>query len=99
MVDPEMEEGPGRKDSGPKDGRAPASWVKTEILECELWNAIAEDFAPPLDEGVEYDDEDEFLDPEEEFADEDEMRNSVFRQLADLRPNLADLLSATNRGD
>jgi hypothetical protein len=67
--------------------------VRTEILECELWNAIAEDFSRPLDEVTDYDDEEDSLLLEDEFADEEELRSNLFRQLADLRPALGALLS------
>lgn len=93
MDDAEDREEVGRNRSGPPDGRRPAAWVRTEELECELWNAIAEDFSRPLDEVADCDGEEDCLPVEDEFADEEELRDSLFRQLADLRPELGDLLS------
>ena len=56
-VDPEADQ----ELDTPNDGREPAAWVRTEILECEIWNAIAEDFSRAFDESADYDDE-EFAD-------------------------------------
>lgn len=93
MDDGEEREEAGRNHSGPPNGRGPARWVRTEDLECELWNAIAEDFSQPSDEDAEYDgDEDPAL-LGDDFEDEEELRSSLFRQLADLRPELGALLS------
>jgi hypothetical protein len=58
-----------------------------------LWNAIAEDFSQPFSEVPDYDGEEAPLCVEDEYADEEEFRNSVFRQLSDLRPELGELLS------
>lgn len=93
MDDAEEREEAGRNRSGPPDGRGPAAWVRTEVLECEVWNAIAEDFSRPFDEAADYDDDADPLPLEDEFADEEELRDSLFRQLADLRPELGALLS------
>jgi hypothetical protein len=93
MDDAEEREEAGRNRSGPHDGRGPAAWVSTEVLECEIWNAIAEDFSQPLDADAEYDDDENPLPLEDEFEDEEELRDSLFRQLADLRPELGALLS------
>ncbi len=93
MDDAEEREEAGRNHSGPSDNRVPAAWVRTEELECELWNAIAEDFSPQLDEAADCDGEEDPLPVEDEFADEEELRNSLFRQLSDLRPELGELLS------
>lgn len=67
--------------------------MRTDILECELWNAIAEEFSKPGDELLDYDDEVEPPTPEEDLDDKSELRGSLFRQLADFRPEVADLLS------
>lgn len=75
-------------------GLGPAAWVRTEDLECELWNAIAEEFSRPPDEVTDCDDEEDPLTLDEEYEDEEELRGSMVRQLADLRRDLADLLSA-----
>jgi hypothetical protein len=93
MDDAEEREEEGQNRSGPPDGRRPAAWVSTEVLECEIWNAIAEDFSQPFDSAAEYDDDEDPLPLEDEFADEVELRNSLFRQLSDLRPELGELLS------
>jgi hypothetical protein len=93
MDDAEEREEGGRNHSGPPDERGPASWVRTEILECEIWNAIAEDFSRPFSEVPDYDDEEDPVPLGDEFADEDELRGSLFRQLSDLRPELGALLS------
>lgn len=91
MDNPEEREEVGRIDSG--DERVPATWVRTEDLECELWNAIAEDFSQPFCEVPDHDGEEDSLLFGSDFADEEELRGSVFRQLADLRPGLGELLS------
>lgn len=93
MDDAEEREEEGRNHSGPSDQRVPAAWVRTEELECELWNSIAEDFSRPLDEVPDCDGDEDPLPVEDEYADEEELRNSVFRQLSDLRPELGELLS------
>ena len=93
MDDAEERKEAARSSSGPSGQRGLAAWVRTEDLECELWNAIAEDFSQPFDEAADYDDDEGSLSLEEEFADEGELRDSVFRLLADLRPGLGDLLS------
>lgn len=88
----------GRNHSGPPNGKGLSAWVRTEDLECDLWNAIAEDFSRPLDEEADYDgDEDPAL-LGDEFEDEEELRGSLFRQLADLRPALGELLSGPQGG-
>jgi hypothetical protein len=58
-----------------------------------LWNAIAEDCSQPFDEDADYDGDDDPIILENEFEDEEELRGSLFRQLADLRPELGALLS------
>lgn len=93
MDDGEEREEAGRNRSGPPNGRGPAAWVHTQILECELWNAIAEDCSEPLDENADYDGDDDPVILVDEFEDEDELRSSLFTQLADLRPELGALLS------
>jgi len=97
MDDGEETEGAGRNHAGPPNGKGPAAWVPTEVLECELWNAITEDFSEPLDENAEYDGDDDPVvlgdEFEDDFEDEEELRGSLFRQLADLRPELGALLS------
>lgn len=93
MVNAEGTEMLGRNHSGPNSGREPAAWVRTEILECELWNAIAEEFSKPDDELLDCDDEPDPPTPEDDLDDEAEMRGSLLRQLADLRPELAELFS------
>jgi len=93
MDDAEERKVASRNCSGSPDEKEPAAWVRTEDLECELWNAIAEDFSQPLDEVTDYDDDENPLPPEDEFVDEEELRGIVFRQLADLRPALGALLS------
>jgi hypothetical protein len=93
MDDAEMREEAGWNRSGSHVERGPAAWVCTEVLECELWNAIAEDFSQSLDIVADYDDDGESLTVDEVYVDEAEMRDSLFRQLADLRPELGDLLS------
>ena len=93
MDDAEEREEADRNRSGPPDGRGPAAWVRTEVLECEIWNAIAEDFSRPLDEAADYDDDEDPVLLEDEFEDEEELRDSLFRQLADFRPELGALLS------
>ena len=72
MDDAEEREEAGRNRCGPHDGRGPAAWVRTEDLECELWNAIAEDFSQPLDEAADYDDDEDPVLLEDEFEDEGE---------------------------
>jgi hypothetical protein len=93
MDDGEEREEAGRDHSGPPNGKGPAAWVRTEDLECELWNAIAEDCSGPLDEDADYDGDDDPVILEDEFEEEEELRGSLFRQLADLRPELGALLS------
>jgi hypothetical protein len=93
MDDGEEREEAGRNHPGPPNGKGPARWVRTEDLECELWNAIAEDFSRPLDEDADYDGDDDPAILGDEFEDEEELRGSLFRQLADLRPELGALLS------
>jgi hypothetical protein len=93
MDDGEEREEAGRDHSGPPDETGPARWVHTQILECELWNAIAEDCSQPFDEDADYDGDDDPIILENEFEDEEELRGSLFRQLADLRPELGALLS------
>jgi len=89
----EVREEAGRSHSGPSVERSPAAWVRTEELEIELWNAIAEDFSQTLESVSEYDCDDEPSSLEDEFSDEHELRGIVFRQLADLRPELGDRFS------
>ena len=93
MDDGEEREEAARNYSGPPNGKGPAAWVRTEDLECELWNAIAEDCSRPLDEDADYDGDDEPVILGDDFEDEEELRGSLFRQLADLRPELGALLS------
>ncbi len=50
-------------------------------------------FSQPLDEVADYDDEEDPLPVEDEYADQEELRDSLFRQLADLRPEVGELLS------
>lgn len=83
----------GRNHSGPPKGKGPAAWVRTEDLECDLWNAIAEDFSRPLDEEADYEGDEDPVLLGDDFEDEEELRGSLFRQLADLRPELGALLS------
>lgn len=83
----------GRNHSGPPNGGSPAHWVHTQILECELWNAIAEDCSQSFDDDADYDGDDDPATLEDEYEDEEELRGSLFRQLADLRPELGALLS------
>ncbi len=74
--------------------QGPADWVSTDNLECEVWNAIADDCATTCDE-VDVGSYDEIGEPssvEDEFADEAEERGCLFRQLTRLRPHLAELL-------
>jgi hypothetical protein len=59
--------------------KCPAAWVRTEDLECELWNAIAEDFSQPLDEVTDYDDDEDLVLLGDEFEDEEELRGSLLR--------------------
>jgi len=94
MDNAEVSEETGRNYASPPDEIGPAAWVRTEDLECEPWNAIAEEFSRPTDEVTDCDDEEDPLTLDEEYEDEEELRCSLFRQLADLRPDLADLLSA-----
>lgn len=93
MDDGEDREEAARNHSGPLNERGPARWVHTQILECELWNAIAEDCSGPLDEDADYDGDDDPGILVDEFEDEEELRGSLFRQLAHLRPELGALLS------
>jgi hypothetical protein len=93
MDDGEEKEKAARNQSGPPNEIGPATWVSTEVLECELWNAIAEDFSEPLDEDAEYDGDDDPVVLGDELEDKEELRGSLFRQLADLRPELGALLS------
>jgi hypothetical protein len=93
MDDAEEREEAGRNHPDPSDQRVPAAWVRTEELECELWNAIAEDFSQPLDEIADCDGDEDPTVLGDEFADEEELRDSLFRQLAELRPELGALLS------
>lgn len=83
----------GRSHSGPSVERGPAAWVRTEELEIELWNAIADDCSQTLDSAADCDCDDEPLSPEDDLSDEDELRGIVFRQLAILRPELGDRFS------
>lgn len=89
----EEREEAGRNHSRPPKGKGPADWVRTEVLECELWNAIAEDLSRLLDEEADYDGDDDSVLLGDDFEDEDELRGSLFRQLADLRSELGYLLS------
>ncbi len=93
MDNTEVNEKMSRSHSGPSHERGPAAWVRTVDLECELWNAIAEDFSQPLNAVTDYDDDGDSLTLGEAYADEAELRDSLFRQLADLRPELGGLLS------
>lgn len=93
MDDGEEREEAGRNHPGPPNGEGPAHWVHTKILECELWNAIAEDCLQSFDEDADYDGDDDPVTLEDEYEDEEELRGSLFRQLADLRPELGALLS------
>ncbi len=95
MDDAEEREEAGRNHSDPSDERVPAAWVRTEDLECELWNAIAEDFSQPFSEVQDYDGEEDPVLLGDEFEDEEELRGSLFRQLSDLRPELGELLSVS----
>lgn len=98
MDDGEEREEAGRNHSGPPNGKGPAAWVRTEVLECELWNAIAEDCSQPLDKDADYDGDDDPIMLEDDFEDEEELRGSLFRLLADLRPQLGALLSGPQEG-
>jgi hypothetical protein len=93
MDSEEEREEAGRNHSGPPSGKGPAAWVRTEDLECNLWNAIAEDFSRPFDEEADCDGDEDPVLPGDDFEDEEELRGSLFRQLADLRPELGALLS------
>lgn len=93
MDDGEERDEAARNHFGAPNGKEPAAWVHTECLECELWNAIAEDCSQPFDEDADYDGDDDPVILEDEFEDEEELRGSLFRQLADLRPELGSLLS------
>lgn len=91
MDDMHDEDETARPESSRAAEREPADWVNAELLDVELWNAIAEDFSGSSDD-AEYEDIDDILDPEEEFADEDEQRRCTFRLLAEIRLQLAELL-------
>jgi len=77
--------------SVPSPELGPADWVSTDLLNYELWNAIAEEYSGSCEDDSDYDDTDEFLEPD--LMDEAEERNCTFRLLADMRPQLAELLS------
>ena len=70
-----------------------ADWVSTDLLNYELWNAITEEFSGSCEDASDHDDTDEFLEPEAELMDEAEERNRTLILLADMRPQLAELLS------
>jgi hypothetical protein len=99
MDNGEQREEADRNHSGPHKGKGPAAWVRTEDLECELWNAIADDFSRPFDEEADYDGAEDPVLLGDDFEDEEEMRGSLFRQLADLRPELGALLSGPQDRD
>jgi hypothetical protein len=77
----------------PSPELAAADWVSTNLLDYELWNAITEEYSGSCEDASDYDDTDELVEPEEELMDEAEERNRTLRLLADLRPQLAELLS------
>jgi hypothetical protein len=68
----------------------PISWITTDELETELFNAIVKDFSASNDEEVE--EIDDYLDGDEEYEDEADRRRSTLSLLASLRPQLAELL-------
>ena len=68
----------------------PISWIMTDELETELFNAIMKDFSASNDGEVE--EIDDYLDGDEEFEDEADRRQSTLSLLASLRPQLAELL-------
>jgi hypothetical protein len=79
--------------SVPSPELGPADWVSTDLLNYELWNAITEEFSGSCEDASDHDDTDEFLEPEAELMDEAEERNRTLILLADMRPQLAELLS------
>jgi hypothetical protein len=85
-----------RSHPGRSERQSPAPWVSTDDLECELWNAIAEDCSGTFDEDeVGFTEEiEERFSMEDEVSDEAEERGLLFRQLSLIRPQLAELLRA-----
>ena len=72
----------------------PPDWISTDLLETELWNAIAEDSAGCTDEEIDnFDDEfEDSLDICDDEYDEEEHRRSAFTLLIGTRPLLGELL-------
>lgn len=71
----------------------PPSWITTDDLEAELFNAIVDDtFSIPGIEDDAYAEIDDHFGDDDDFEDEAEERRSILRLLGLLRPQLADLL-------
>jgi hypothetical protein len=76
----------------------PVSWITTQKLEDELWDAVQADGTANGDDDAHFEEVDTFLAGEEEL-DEHELRTSLLKALASVRPQLAELLAEGSTDD
>ena len=91
-MDKEMDKGGAGRSSQPQCAEHdPVTWISTEQLEDEIFNAIQEDYSGSCDDEA-YDDSDDYMFEADDFEDEDEQRRGALRLLSLMRPKLAELL-------